>query len=198
MFSKVRLASPGEFTLRAYLNNKKDLSQAEAVSDLIASESKEAHRVAMHQMRGGYSNEIEELREKLIDFKSLIELELEKKNQSIIQLKNKINDKYNQKIPINLVVSDSKDILLYKIERIQKSIDKIGPINMEVQEQYGQDKNRLKLLKDQKEDLIVSEKNILKTIDKVDKIARNQFIKTLMILRTYLNLITQDRCNILR
>ncbi|MDA0885495.1 MAG: tRNA uridine-5-carboxymethylaminomethyl(34) synthesis GTPase MnmE [Bacteroidetes bacterium] len=75
--SGVRLASPGEFTLRAYLNNKKDLSQAEAVSDLIASESKEAHRVAMQQMRGGYSIEIEELREKLIDFKSLIELELD-------------------------------------------------------------------------------------------------------------------------
>ena len=74
---KVRLASPGEFTLRAYLNNKKDLSQAEAVSDLIASESKEAHRVAMDQMRGGYSGEIELLREKLIDFKSLIELELD-------------------------------------------------------------------------------------------------------------------------
>jgi tRNA modification GTPase len=75
--SGVRLASPGEFTLRAYLNNKKDLSQAEAVSDLIASESKEAHRMAMQQMRGGYSDEIEELREKLIDFKSLIELELD-------------------------------------------------------------------------------------------------------------------------
>ena len=75
--SGIRLALPGEFTLRAYLNNKKDLSQAEAVSDLIASESKEAHRVAMQQMRGGYSNEIEELREKLIDFKSLIELELD-------------------------------------------------------------------------------------------------------------------------
>ena len=75
--SGVKLASPGEFTLRAYLNNKKDLSQAEAVSDLIASESKVAHKVAMQQMRGGYSNEIDELREKLIDFKSLIELELD-------------------------------------------------------------------------------------------------------------------------
>ena len=73
----VRLASPGEFTLRAYLNNKKDLSQAEAVGDLIASESKEEHRVAMDQMRGGYSDEIEVLREKLINFKSLIELELD-------------------------------------------------------------------------------------------------------------------------
>ena len=75
--SGVRLASPGEFTLRAYLNNKKDLSQAEAVGDLIASESKEEHRVAMEQMRGGYSDEIEVLREKLIHFKSLIELELD-------------------------------------------------------------------------------------------------------------------------
>ena len=73
----VRLASPGEFTLRAYLNNKKDLSQAEAIGDLIASESKEEHRVAMEQMRGGYSDEIEVLREKLINFKSLIELELD-------------------------------------------------------------------------------------------------------------------------
>ena len=73
----VRIASAGEFTLRAYLNNKKDLSQAEAVGDLIASESKEEHRVAMEQMRGGYSDEIEVLREKLIHFKSLIELELD-------------------------------------------------------------------------------------------------------------------------
>ncbi len=73
----VKLASAGEFTLRAYLNNKKDLSQAEAVGDLIASESREEHRVAMEQMRGGYSDEIEVLREKLIHFKSLIELELD-------------------------------------------------------------------------------------------------------------------------
>src|SRR6056300_14529 len=79
----VRLASPGEFTLRAYLNNKKDLSQAEAVSDLIASESKEEHRVAMEQMRGGYSDEIEVLREKLIHFKSLIELELDFSEEDI-------------------------------------------------------------------------------------------------------------------
>ena len=79
----VRLASPGEFTLRAYLNNKKDLSQAEAVGDLIASESKEEHRVAMEQMRGGYSDEIEVLREKLINFKSLIELELDFSDEDV-------------------------------------------------------------------------------------------------------------------
>lgn len=70
-------AQAGEFTLRAYLNKKMDLSQAEAVSDLISSESAEAHRIAMQQMRGGFSKGMEELRQKLIQFKALIELELD-------------------------------------------------------------------------------------------------------------------------
>ncbi|MBI5917339.1 MAG: tRNA uridine-5-carboxymethylaminomethyl(34) synthesis GTPase MnmE [Bacteroidetes bacterium] len=72
-----RLAQPGEFTLRAFLNGKMDLSQAEAVADLIASSSESAHHVAMRQMRGGFSHEIKQLREELINFASLIELELD-------------------------------------------------------------------------------------------------------------------------
>ena len=72
-----RLAEPGEFTLRAFRNGKMDLSQAEAVSDLIASESAAAHQVAMQQMRGGFSSEIASLREELIHFASMIELELD-------------------------------------------------------------------------------------------------------------------------
>ena len=70
-------AKPGEFTLRAFLNKKMDLSQAEAVADLIVSESKSAHEVAMNQMRGGYTAEIAQLRQKLLDFASLINLELD-------------------------------------------------------------------------------------------------------------------------
>ena len=70
-------AKPGEFTLRSYLNKKINLSQAEAVADLIASESKAAHEVAMNQMRGGYTAEIAHLRQKLLDFSSLITLELD-------------------------------------------------------------------------------------------------------------------------
>jgi len=73
----VRLANPGEFTLRAFLNGKLDLSQAEAVADLIASDSKASHQIALQQMRGGFSNEIEQLRQKLLNFASLIELELD-------------------------------------------------------------------------------------------------------------------------
>jgi len=72
-----RLAQPGEFTLRAFLNGRMDLSQAEAVADLIASESASSHEVALRQMRGGFSNEIQRLREELINFASLIELELD-------------------------------------------------------------------------------------------------------------------------
>ena len=72
-----RAASPGEFTLRAFLNGKMDLSQAEAVADLIASDSAAAHQIAMQQMRGGFSSEIKILREELLNFASLIELELD-------------------------------------------------------------------------------------------------------------------------
>lgn len=72
-----RMAQPGEFTLRAFLNGKLDLSQAEAVADLIASDSEASHRVAMQQMRGGFSNQLEKLRTELLNFASLIELELD-------------------------------------------------------------------------------------------------------------------------
>lgn len=72
-----RMANPGEFTYRAFLNGKMDLSQAEAVADLIASETKKAHDVAMSQMRGRFSSELAELREKLIHFASMVELELD-------------------------------------------------------------------------------------------------------------------------
>lgn len=72
-----RPAKAGEFTLRAFLNGRMDLSQAEAVADLIASDSASAHELAMQQMRGGFSGKIKKLRDELIHFASLIELELD-------------------------------------------------------------------------------------------------------------------------
>ena len=72
-----RAAGPGEFTQRAFLNGKMDLSQAEAVADLIASTSASTHRMAMNQMRGGFSRELSALREKLLHLTSLMELELD-------------------------------------------------------------------------------------------------------------------------
>ena len=70
-------AKPGEFTLRAFLNGKMDLSKAEAVADLIASENEASHKLAIQQMRGGFSSEIKNLRQELLNFASLIELELD-------------------------------------------------------------------------------------------------------------------------
>ena len=72
-----RIADPGEFTLRSFLNGKMDLSEAEAVADLIASNTKASHKLALNQMRGGFKNDINKLREELINFASLIELELD-------------------------------------------------------------------------------------------------------------------------
>ena len=75
--NKIRLAKPGEFTMRAFLNGKFDLTQAEAVSDLIYSDSASMHKIALNQMRGGFQNDLKNLREELLHFTSMIELELD-------------------------------------------------------------------------------------------------------------------------
>lgn len=72
-----RAAKPGEFTLKAFLNGKMDLSQAEAVADLIASETAASHKIAIQQLRGGFSHELKHMRDELITFASLLELELD-------------------------------------------------------------------------------------------------------------------------
>ena len=78
-----RQADPGEFTKRAFLNGKMDLSQAEAVADLLASQSAAAHRVALSQLRGGFSKELADLRAQLLDLTSLLELELDFTDQDV-------------------------------------------------------------------------------------------------------------------
>lgn len=72
-----RMAKPGEFTLRAFLKGKMDLTQAEAVADLIASQSGSAHKAAIHNLRGGFSDDLKEMREQLVQFSALMELELD-------------------------------------------------------------------------------------------------------------------------
>ena len=75
--NNIRLAKPGEFTMRAFLNGKFDLTQAEAVSDLIYSDSASMHKIALNQMRGGFQNDLKNLRDELLHFTSMIELELD-------------------------------------------------------------------------------------------------------------------------
>lgn len=84
-----RMARPGEYTQRAFLNGKMDLSQAEAVADLIASSSASSHRLAMNQMRGGFSKELTALRNQLLHFTSLIELELDFSDHEELEFANR-------------------------------------------------------------------------------------------------------------
>ena len=92
-----RLAKPGEFTMKAFLNGKMDLSEAESVADLISSNSESSHKIAMNQMRGGFRNDINMLRERLLNFASLIELELDFSQEDVefantSELKNILDD----------------------------------------------------------------------------------------------------------
>jgi tRNA modification GTPase len=95
--SGARMAKAGEFSMRSFMNGKMDLSQTEAIADLISSTTKAQHEVAMHQMRGGFSTELKGLRQQLMDFASLIELELDFSEEDVefadrSQLKKLVNE----------------------------------------------------------------------------------------------------------
>lgn len=99
--SGARMAMPGEFTFRSFINKKRDLSQAEAIADLIVSNSKASHKLAMEQMRGNFSSKIKELRKQFVDFTSLLELELDFSEEDVEfadreKLKQLILDIYNE------------------------------------------------------------------------------------------------------
>ena len=97
-----RVANPGEFTMRSFLNGKMDLSQAESVADLISSNTEASHRLAMNQMRGGFKNDINELRTELVNFASLIELELDFSQEDVEFADKKELNKLLDKITFNL------------------------------------------------------------------------------------------------
>ena len=105
-----RLAEPGEFTRRAFLNGKLDLSQAEAIADLIASQSRQTHLVALRQLRGNFSSELKDLREKLIHFASLIELELDFSEEDV---------EFADRSALKKLISEVLEI----IKRLAKSFD---------------------------------------------------------------------------
>jgi len=97
-----RVANPGEFTMRSFLNGKMDLSQAESVADLISSNTEASHRLAMNQMRGGFNNDINDLRTELVNFASLIELELDFSQEDVEFANKKELNKLLDKITFSL------------------------------------------------------------------------------------------------
>lgn len=98
-----RLAKKGEFTLRAFLNGQLDLSQAEAVADLISSDNEAAHQLAMRQLRGGYSNRLQQLRNELIDLASLLELELDFGEEDV---------EFASRVQLNKTIQESLSVVI--------------------------------------------------------------------------------------
>ncbi len=115
----VRMALPGEFTQRAFLNGKMDLSQAEAVADLIASQSKTAHEIALKQLRGNFSQELKLMREQLINFASLVELELDFSEEDV---------EFADRTQLKSLV----DEVLHRVNRMAKSFELGNAIKMGV------------------------------------------------------------------
>ena len=98
----IRIANPGEFTLRAFLNGKMDLNQAEAVADLIASENEGSHKLAMQQMKSGFSDDLKKLRAELLHFSSMIELELDFSQEDVEFVERDEFKKLTNKIKLEL------------------------------------------------------------------------------------------------
>ena len=98
--------------------------------------------------------------------------------QRINIIRERIRDRYEMEVPTDLIVDEELDDLELRIESIQRSIEKIGPINMAVQIEYEEEKDRLQMLIEQRDDLLASEDNLRETIQKIDKVARKKFQET--------------------
>ena len=119
----------------------------------------------------------------LEDLKST-ELAMARTQQMISLIEEKIMDRYAKKIPKEMIVDDSKEDLELKIEKTQRSLDKIGPVNMAVQDEFNEESKRLSLLQTQLDDLKESEENLRSTIQKIDRIARKRFKQTFDLIKS--------------
>ena len=131
-----RMADNGEFTMRAFLNGKMDLSQAEAVADVIASNSEASHTIAMQQMRGGITNELKNLRGQLLDFAALIELELDFSGEDVEfadrtkfkELVAKINTEQNPKLSAHFKIKSIPTLIVINQGNMVERFQGIVPI----------------------------------------------------------------------
>lgn len=139
-------------------------------------------------------NQIDEIQQKIAreqenkelileDLKST-ELEMARIHQMIILIEEKIMDRYGKKIPNEMIVDEDEQELESKIQKIQRSLDRIGPVNMAVQDEYNEENNRLGLLESQLDDLMKSEDNLRSTIQKIDRIARKRFQQTFDLIKS--------------
>ena len=117
-------------------------------------------------------------RESLLENLKISEFKAKELKQKIEIVNEQIKERYGVSVPENLIVDDTEENLSYKVDKIQRSLENIGPVNMAVQDEYNEDSDRLEHLQKQRDDLIESEENLRETIQKIDKIARKKFQET--------------------
>ena len=117
-------------------------------------------------------------RESLLENLKISEFKANELKQKIDIVNEQIKERYGESVPENLIVDYTEDDLSYKVDKLQRSLENIGPINMAVRDEYNEDSDRLEHLQKQRDDLIESEENLRETIQKIDKIARKKFQET--------------------
>jgi len=117
-------------------------------------------------------------RESILENLKSSEFKLNDLKQKIEIVFQQIKERYNTSVPDKLIVDDSEDELAYQVEKIQRSLENIGPVNMAVQDEYNEDNERLNHLRKQRDDLVESEENLRETIQKIDRTARKKFQET--------------------
>ena len=123
-------------------------------------------------------------REQLLDNLKNAELEATEIKQQIRLIRDRIEDRYNVKVPQKMVVDNSEEQIEFEITKIQRSLDNIGPVNMAVQDEYQAELERFELLSSQRDDLLKSEENLRETIRKIDKVARKRFQETFDLIKS--------------
>ena len=121
-------------------------------------------------------------RESILENLKLSEFKLNELNQKIEIVREQIKERYDATIPKKLIVDHGEEELSYQVDKIQRSLDNIGPVNMAVQDEYNEDSERLSHLRKQRDDLVESEENLRETIQKIDRIARKKFQETFKLI----------------
>jgi chromosome segregation protein len=123
-------------------------------------------------------------REQILDDLKSAELEATETNQLIRLVQERIRERYNNHVPKELIVDDTEEQLEFEIQKIQRSLESIGPVNMAVQDEHDEENERLEILSVQRDDLIEAEGNLRETIRKIDKVARKRFQETFDLIKS--------------
>ena len=158
-----------------------EIQRQRSIIDLKQSVYSETYR-AINEIQTRITTDQQD-RERLLENLKNTELEMAETEQKIKIVKERVQDRYSINVPSNLTVEESDEELSFKISKIQKGLENIGPVNMAVQDEYNEQFERLEHLQKQQDDLIAAEENLRETIRKIDRVARKRFQETFELIR---------------